>query len=67
MFKLFHAKACARSHVLRYLFLLISVLLYIMYLLLLAFNVIYSYVDFIEILAQLFAEIFLPVIRARMA
>jgi len=38
-----------------------------MYLLLLAFNVIYSYVDFIEILAQLFAEIFLPVIRARMA
>ncbi|HDJ89512.1 MAG TPA: hypothetical protein ENG40_02330 [Thermoprotei archaeon] len=67
MFKLFHAKTCARSHVLRYLFLLISVLLYIMYLLLLAFDAIYSYMDFIGVLAQLFAEIFLPVIRARIA
>jgi len=67
MFKLFHAKTCARSHVLRYLFLLISVLLYIMYLLLLAFDVIWSYMDFIGVLAQLFAEIFLPVIRARIA
>jgi len=38
-----------------------------MYLLLLAFDAIYSYMDFIGVLAQLFAEIFLPVIRARIA
>jgi len=67
MFKLFLAKTCARSHVLRYLFLLISVLLYVMYLPLLASGVIWSYMDFIGFLAQLFAETFLPVIRTRMA
>jgi len=58
MFKLFLAKTCARSHVLRHLFLLISALIYVMYLLLLASGVVGSYVDFIGVLAQIFAEHF---------
>jgi len=67
MFKLFLAKTCARSHMLRYLFLLISALIYVMYLLLLASGVVDSYMDFIGFLVQIFAETFLPVTKAKIA